>query len=219
MHAGREPVCYTGPMALTKRVGSLDIEYDDSVLEPRPWTEAQAALAADLAHDLPPGPLLELCSGAGHIGLLTALLAHRDAVLVDLSEAACRFAELNAVAVRERGMTVTVRRGAMDDMLDEGERFPLVLADPPYIPTPQTGRFPDDPLTAIDGGPDGLDLARACMRVAARHLSPGGALVLQLRDGDQARDLSDEAAGLRLVSPAVTEVGEHGALLTLRSDG
>lgn len=205
-------------MALTKRVGSLDIGYDDSVLEPRPWTAAQAALAAELAADLPPGPLLELCSGAGHIGLLTALLARRDAVLVDLSDAACRFAELNAAAVRERGMTVTVRRGAMDDVLDEGERFPLVLADPPYIPTPQTGRFPADPLTAIDGGPDGLDPARTCMRVAARHLSPGGALVLQLRDGDQARELGGEAAGLQLVSPAVTEVGEHGALLTLRRD-
>ncbi len=205
-------------MALTKRVGSLDIGYDESVLEPRPWTEAQAALAAELAEGLPPGPLLELCSGTGHIGLLTALLARRDAVLVDLSEPACRFAELNAAAVRERGMAVTVRCGAMDTVLDEGERFPLVLADPPYIPTPQTARFPADPLTAIDGGPDGLDLARACMRVAGRHLSTGGALVVQLRDGDQARELGEEAAGLRLVSPEVTEVDGHGALLTLRRD-
>ncbi len=220
MHEGpRQPGgCYTGRMTLTMRVGSLDVAYDESVLEPRPWTAAQAELATDVARDLPPGPLLELCCGAGHIGLLTALLSHRDAVLVDLNEAACRFAEDNAVQVRATGVSITVRQGQMTDVLQESEQFPLVVADPPYIPSHQTGQFPTDPLVAIDGGADGLDLARTCLEVGARHLTPGGALVLQLRDREQALVLAEEAKRLGLVGPEVTRVGGHGALLVVRRE-
>ena len=205
-------------MTLTMRVGSLDVAYDESVLAPRPWTAAQSELAAEVARDLAPGPLLELCCGAGHIGLLTALLSGRDAVLVDLNEAACRFSEGNATQVRATGLSVSVRQGEMTDVLHESERFPLVVADPPYIPSHQTGRFPTDPLVAIDGVSDGLDLARTCLEVAARHLTPGGALVLQLRDREQAQVLVDAAQRHGLVDPDVTQVGGDGALLLLRRE-
>lgn len=206
-------------MTSTIRVGSLDIAYDASVLEPRPWTAAQAEWAAEVAADLPQGPLLELCSGAGHIGLLTAVLSGRDAVLVDVSETACRFAEENAHQARQAGVTVSVRQGAMTEVLDSSERFPLVVADPPYIPTRDTGRFPADPRTAIDGGADGLDLARTCLEVASRHLHIGGALVLQLRDRAQAGALADAAERLGLGDPDVRQVADDGALLLLRRGG
>jgi methylase of polypeptide subunit release factors len=203
-------------MVLSMRVGSLEVAYDESVLEPRPWTAAQAELAAEVAGELQPGPLLELCCGAGHIGLLAALLTHRDAVLVDLDPSACRFAEDNAEQVRATGVTVGVRQGAMTDVLDPQELFPLVVADPPYIPTHQTGRFPFDPLTAIDGGDDGLDLARACLEVAGRHLLDGGALVLQLRNRPQAEELADHARRHGLTDPRIVQVGDDGTLLLLR---
>jgi release factor glutamine methyltransferase len=206
-------------MTLTMRVGSLEIAYDESVLEPRPWTVAQAELAAEVAGELQPGPLLELCCGAGHIGLLAALLSSRDAVLVDLNPSACRFAEDNAGRVRAAGVKVSVRQGAMDEVLHQDERFPLVVADPPYIPTHQTGRFPADPLTAIDGGDDGLDLARDCLGIAGRHLSDGGALVLQLRNRSQAAVLADEARRHGLTAPRVVQVGDDGTLLLLRAAG
>jgi release factor glutamine methyltransferase len=206
-------------MTLTMRVGSLEVAYDESVLEPRPWTAAQAELAAEVAGELQPGPLLELCCGAGHIGLLAALLSRRDAVLVDLNPSACRYAEDNAEQVRATGVKVSVRHGAMTEVLDPDERFPLVVADPPYIPTHQTGRFPADPLTAIDGGDDGLDLARACLGVAGRHLMAGGALVLQLRDRSQAEVLADEARQHGLTASRVVQVGDDGALLLLRTAG
>jgi methylase of polypeptide subunit release factors len=45
-------------------------------------------------------PLLELCTGAGQIGLAAAALSYRAAVLVDSSEHACRFAARNAAANR-----------------------------------------------------------------------------------------------------------------------
>ena len=68
----------------------------------------------------------------------------------------------------------------MDAVLRPEERFALVLADPPYIPSTDTGTFPEDPLSAIDGGDDGLDLARLCLSVAATHLAAGREVLLQL---------------------------------------
>ncbi len=201
-------------MAPTLDIGGLPIDYDATVLEPRPWTAQQSAWAAELSPTLPPGPLLELCCGAGHIGLLTVRLTGRDAVLVDASEDACRFAEQNAAQVRPSA--VEVRRGPMTEVLDEHESFPLVLADPPYLPTRDVASFPEDPTSAIDGGEDGLDLARLCLGVGGRHLAPGGAMVLQLRDVEQAEALSVEAAlsGLRLEEARA--VGDSGALALLR---
>ena len=51
-------------------IDELEISYDQRVLEPRPWTAAQSRWASSLFRVLPPGPVLELCAGAGHIGLL-----------------------------------------------------------------------------------------------------------------------------------------------------
>src|SRR5436189_110702 len=58
---------------LTTEVGGLVFLHDERVLSPRPWTEAQSAWARELLEVVPDGPVLELCSGVGHIGLLALL--------------------------------------------------------------------------------------------------------------------------------------------------
>ncbi|MGA8992804.1 MAG: methyltransferase, partial [Nocardioidaceae bacterium] len=70
-------------MTETMGFGGLAIAFDDRVLRPRPWTLAQSAWAAELAATVPAGPALELCSGAGHIGLAFAATSGRRLVMVD----------------------------------------------------------------------------------------------------------------------------------------
>lgn len=181
--------------ARTARIGSLDIAYDARVLEPRAWTVLQSDWAVELLGTAPGGPVLELCTGAGHIGLLVAAGTDREVVAVDLDATACGFARANAEAA---GVSprFEVREGAMDAVLRPEERFALVVADPPWVPSSDVGRFPEDPLLAIDGGADGLGVARACLEVASRHLRPGGSLLLQLGQDDQAdRLLAGDAHG------------------------
>ncbi len=169
--------------------GTLLVEHDERVLRPRPWTRMQSEWAAELAPALPAGPLLELCTGAGQIGLLAAVLSGRDLVAVDADPVACDFARANAAraGVADR---VEVRVGDMRAAVRDDEAYPLVVADPPWVTSAEVGRFPDDPLTAIDGGDDGLAVARACLEVAARHLLPGGLLLVQLGDDAQADALA-----------------------------
>ncbi|WP_211348710.1 methyltransferase [Nocardioides litoris] len=196
------------------RIGGLLVEYDDRVLEPRPWTELQAAWAVELLDDAPPGPVLELCTGAGHIGLLVAARTERHLVAVDADPTACGFARLNAegAGVEHR---VEVRESPLQSAVAPGERFALVLADPPWVPSADVGRFPEDPLTAIDGGPAGLDLAHACVEAAAPCLEPGGDLLLQLGDAEQADLVTERAEASGAWAAAGRRTAARGLVLRL----
>ena len=102
----------------------------------------------------------------------------------------------------------------MTDVLEPDEEFAVVIADPPWVSSDDVARYPEDPLTAIDGGPDGLDLVRTCLEVIDRHLAPAGSALLQAGpDQTAAVSALAEAAGL-----PVTDVRryERGALLLMR---
>ena len=108
---------------------------------------------------------------------------------VDISPAACELTRLNAESA---GVTVDVREGPMDEVLGDDELFGLVIADPPWVTTQEIATYPEDPVLAIDGGPDGLAIARLCLQVAAAHLAQDGLLVIQLGDEAQATTLDSE---------------------------
>lgn len=170
--------------------GGLTIQFDDRVLRPRQWTLAQACWAAELLESAPAGPVLELCAGVGHIGLVATVANDRHLVMVDVNPVACEFARTNARRA-QMGSRVEVREGRMEEALDETEHFSLIIADPPWVPTAETGRFPQDPLIAIDGGDDGLGLALVCCDVIGSHLQPGGDALLQLGSADQVARLTE----------------------------
>jgi methylase of polypeptide subunit release factors len=182
------------PETLTTRFGPLVVSYDERVIEPRPWTEAQSRWAAEIADVAPPGPMLELCAGAGHIGLLAALLTGRDLVQVEADPVAAHFSQVNAVraGIAEQ---VTIRCCDLEEALGPDESFAIVMADPPYLPTDQVDRWPADPPTAIDGGADGLRLVRSCLAIIERHLVGGGTGILQVWGERQALQVADLVAG------------------------
>lgn len=171
--------------------GSLRIGYDNRVLEPRPWVLLQSEWARELLIEAPAGRVLELCTGAGHIGLAALTGNDRQLVAVDASETACEWARRNGAA-NDLTHRVEVRHGRLEDAVRPDESFVLVIADPPWVPRADVTRFPSDPVLAIDGGTDGLDVARACLDTAARALVPGGSLLLQLGTDAQAQALLDE---------------------------
>lgn len=202
--------------ARTMSFGSLQIRYDDRVLEPRPWTTAQSEWAAELIEQAPDGDVLELCAGAGHIGLLAIAGSDSDRrlVAVDANPTAAEHTAANAAAAGLAGR-VEVRLGQLDEVLDADERFAVVIADPPWVPRAVTSRFPQDPLLAIDGGDDGLDVARLCVQVISHHLVPGGAAVLQLGTLEQATTLGDWVAERGVLQTGEVRGHERGVLVRL----
>lgn len=179
----------------SRRFGPLLIAYDDEVLAPREWTFLQSQWAASLAAAAPAGSILELCAGAGHIGLAAAVLADRELVQVEADPVAASYAARNAERAGWSGRT-EIRVERLQSAIRPYERFPIMIADPPYLRSADVKRWPEDPVTAIDGGVEGLDLIEACLQVAARCLEQGGKLLLQVRGSGQAEQLG-VLSGLR----------------------
>lgn len=199
--------------------GPLGISFDHRVLRPRPWVADQSRWTAELAAEAPDGPMLEVCCGAGHIGLLAAHLTGRSLVAVDIDPVACAFARLNAVDARLHS-TVEVREGPMDEVLELHEQFVLIVADPPWVRTDDVARYPDDPLLAIDGGADGTEVLWACLDVIAGHLAPGGSAVIQLGTTEQvalvAARLDEHPASSLMVVDVRDRPDQNGVLALLR---
>jgi methylase of polypeptide subunit release factors len=203
-------------MTETMTFGELRIAFDDRVLRPRSWTVDQSRWTAELIATAPPGPVLELCSGAGQIGLLAVVGSDRSLVCVDADPVACGYAADNAA---DAGIShrVEVRRARLDEAIRADERFPVIVADPPWVRREETHRFPEDPVLAIDGGYDGLDVARLCLQVIDGHLLPGGSALLQIGTVAQAEVVRGELpayeAGL-----TISEVRELEGGVLIRLD-
>jgi len=155
---------------------------DPGVYVPRPQTEELARRAAAL---LPTGGCaLDLCTGSGAVAAHLAWARPGASVVgVDVDAAAARCARRNGVAVVVADLDASLAGG----------RFDVVTAVAPYVPTGQLRFLPADvqrhePRRALDGGADGLGVARRVVRAAARLLRPGGWLLLEL-GGEQDRAL------------------------------
>jgi len=156
------------------------------VLIPRPDTEllVERALAC-----IPPDQavaVLDLGTGSGCIAITLALerpLARVTAV--DRSPAALAMAQRNASILNARVEFLTSDWFAafMPPRVLAGQRFDLIVSNPPYIavtdPHLARGDVRFEPLSALAAGQDGLDDLRRLTRAACAHLKPGGVLLLE----------------------------------------
>ena len=136
-------------------------------------------------------------------------------IAVDVSRRALATAWLNA---RRNGVRVRVRRGDLFAPL-AGERFDLILANPPYLPGPPDALPATGPQRAWEGGRDGrLLLDRLCDEAPA-HLHPGGTLLLVQSSlcGERATLERLAAAGLEPARLACRR-GPLGPLMRARAE-
>ena len=165
----------------------LRFELGPGVFIPRPETEALVDRAIALG---PPGPatILELCAGSGAIAC--ALGARRPGWTIWAVERAATAAACARANVRRLGLAARVRVRTGDLFAPLRGVVPagaadLVVANPPYLATPILPTLPGEvrewePLAALDGGVDGLDVIRRLLAEAADWLRPGGALLVEI---------------------------------------
>lgn len=144
-------------------------------LDPRPDTEALVDLALAIAGD--EGwrersiEILDIGTGTGCVLLtLLAEMAQARGLGTDLSAAALAVARRNAALL---GLAERVRWQEMRSLDGLTGRFDLVVSNPPYIPTGDIAGLERDvryydPLQALDGGADGLDVYREVVGGSAR---------------------------------------------------
>jgi release factor glutamine methyltransferase len=192
----------------------LRIAVDPGVFVPRRRTEFLAGRAAALCN--PGAVVVDLCCGSGAVAAaLAAAVPGIELHAADVEPAAVRCARRNlpGVPVHE-GDLVDALPGRLRGRVD------VLVANVPYVPSAAIALMPPEardhePRTALDGGPDGLDVARRVVSAAPEWLAPGGSVLFETSEAQTAAavDLVD-AAGLL---PRVATDDDRGATVVVGS--
>ncbi|MBX7102936.1 MAG: peptide chain release factor N(5)-glutamine methyltransferase [Gemmataceae bacterium] len=166
----------------------LDLLITPATLIPRPATETLVTSALEFLKNRPTPRVLDLGTGSGCIALSIAQRSPGATIVaVDISVDALTVAAKNV----ER-LGVTGRVSLVNSDLFEGvsptPQFDLIVSNPPYIPSGEisslTSEVKDwEPRSALDGGPDGLQVIRRIVAESQRFLLPRGLLMVELGMG------------------------------------
>lgn len=169
--------------------GGLWLAVAPGVFVPRRRTEAVVHEAAALVRARGRAPVVvDLCCGAGAIAAALADDLRRGG---GPEPAVLHATEIDPVAVEcaRRNLAPfggVVHTGDLDAPLPDAlrGRVDVLVANVPYVPTAAIATMPPEardhePRRALDGGPDGLDVARRFVAAAPRWLAPGGAMLVE----------------------------------------
>ncbi|MFI6850738.1 putative protein N(5)-glutamine methyltransferase [Streptomyces sp. NPDC050416] len=158
----------------------LRITVGPGVFVPRRRTEFLVEQA--LARAPGAGVVVDLCCGSGAVGAaLAAGLGPVELHAADIDPAAVACARGNVAAAGGH-----VHQGDLFEALPGGlrGRVGILAANVPYVPSDEIGLLPPEarahePLVALDGGADGLDVLRRVAAEAPRWLAPGGCVLVE----------------------------------------
>lgn len=187
----------------------LSMRVRRGVLIPRADTEVVAERAISFLRERRSRRVLDLCCGAGCIGIALAVYAEAQVVAADISAACCALAGENAA---RNGIPLDIRRGDLFEPVQSEERFDLMVCNPPYLSaaelTSLQAEVAFEPRLALDGGTDGLDFYRRIAAGFGKHLVDDGTLLVEigstqapavrelLGDGEVLRDYAGLPRGL-----------------------
>ncbi|KUN63270.1 SAM-dependent methyltransferase [Streptomyces canus] len=158
----------------------LRITVGPGVFVPRRRTEFLVEEALAQAPDA--SVVVDLCCGSGAVGAsLAAALGPVELHAADIDPAAVDCARRNIADAGGRAHTGDLFEALPADLRG---RVDILAANVPYVPTDEVAFLPTEardhePLVALDGGADGLDILRRVATEAPHWLAPGGCLLVE----------------------------------------
>lgn len=161
------------------------------VFIPRPETEELVELITQQLDPERDHKILEIGCGTGCISLaLLSSLPHvKQIIAVDQSKAACDLTMENAQSLglssRLKVFKHKVENENLPDEIAQHAPFDVIVSNPPYVPSkdilklePEIFLYED--IRALDAGPDGLNVIRILLKLAAKCLKPEGSLWIEV---------------------------------------
>ena len=185
-HLDGEPVAY---LIGEWEFYGLPLDISPEVLIPRPDTEVLAEAAINYVRDKKNARVLDLCAGSGCIGLAVAAQCPEcRVVLGEISEGALRICRQNIRRNNLQGRVIPYQADAMDKPPAHMGEFDCIVCNPPYIPDGDIAGLDNsvrdyEPLSALRGGPDGLDFYRNISQRWRDVLTVGGRLYFEVGIG------------------------------------
>ncbi len=184
----------------------LRIAVEPGVFVPRRRTEFLVEQA--LAQAPHASVVVDLCCGSGAVGAALAdALGAVELHAADVDPVAVRCARRNTAPFGGH-----VHEGDLFDALPDSlrGRVGILAANVPYVPTGEVGLLPaeardHEPLIALDGGADGLDVLRRVAAEAPRWLAPGGCVLVETSERQTSTALDAFTRSGLTARPAVSE--------------
>lgn len=158
----------------------LEFEVNPYTLIPRQDTET---LVETLLERVSEGAkIIDIGTGSGCIGIsLAKYIKNAEVTLADISEKALETASRNA---HKNGVVVKLLNIDILKELPKG-KFDMIVSNPPYIESEIVKDLDKtvrdfEPVSALDGGTDGLDFYRRITEIAPQMLNNGGILAYEI---------------------------------------
>lgn len=214
----REPVAY---IVGHREFWGFEFEVTPDVLIPRPETEIIVGEAVAFARANGCRRVVDAGTGSGCIAVAVAReLSDVQVIATDVSAAALAIAARNAARHGVESRISFVRTDLLDGLDAAAD---LILSNPPYVPErdaavlqPEVAKF--EPLSALLGGEDGLDVIRRLVHEAPKALAPGGRLVIEFGvDQEHAVRSAADSAGWHIVTVRADLQGIPRTIVLTRS--
>lgn len=161
----------------------------EGVLIPQPDTEILVEEAVKFAEKNASESIsiLDLCAGTGCIGIsvandLAKSFKEVNVVFADISDIAIDCCRKNTSKLKP-SVRYEIIKGNLFENLGT-RRFDMILTNPPYIATSVIGTLESDvqhePVLALDGGSDGLELIRKTVIQAPGYAKPDGIIMMEI---------------------------------------
>jgi len=221
--AGREPLQYiTGRQEFYGHT----FHVAPGVLVPRPETEIIVEVGIAFIKETGGRTAADIGTGSGCIAIsLAAGLPEAVIYAIDSSDAALKIAAENAGQNGVAGRVRFLRGDLFGPLAEAGLTggLDLIVSNPPYIPSVDIqglqAEVGFEPLQALDGGQDGLDIVREIIRQAPEYLKPGGGLLIETGFGQAGavRDIVEALSGLEFIKYIQDFAGIERVLVARKS--
>ena len=163
---------------------SWDFQVTQAVLIPRPETELLVEAVVEAVKGRTEITGVDVGTGSGIIGVsLAKLLPGSSWYATDISGEALAVAEANAVELGVDRQIRFLNGDLLEPVADIGVSFDIIVSNPPYIPSAMISSLQtevrQEPLLALDGGPDGLAIYRKLLPQTRRLLKNDGIVAVE----------------------------------------
>ena len=162
-----------------------DFIVGDGVLIPRDDTEVAVNECFSAVKNIRRAKILDLCSGSGIIAVtLAKLLPDAEITALELEDRAFGFLEKNILL--NKADNVRALKGDIFRAFSciEDKSFDAIISNPPYIKRGEISALQKEvgfePVSALDGGEDGLDFYRCIAENWLSKLKNGGSITLEI---------------------------------------